>query len=391
MTARSLQNFRSAWRKNWQLSRRRAEPLWVRLALTALLGGAIGLLITLAGLPYANEAMLGHWPRMLARNLIVSLSIGFTISAAYRGLELSLPEALLQRLNADRGWRAVLLHAGLAILCTLVGGVIGVTLIGWLLNQDAWGFVTRRPGTITEFLTLSLVITAVVSLVWQWRLRRRERQLRATEAQLKLLQAQIEPHFLFNTLANVHSLMDVDAARAKLMLESFTDYLRASLSQLRSGDATLASELAMAESYLSLMQTRMAERLVFQLHADAAARQALLPPLLLQPLIENAIHHGLEPKLEGGTVTLDAHLTEGRLEIRVGDDGLGLDAAAGAALRRPHRAGSGIALANIRARLEARYGRAAALRLEHASGGGTIAILTLPYMPSDTPCPPSAP
>ena len=149
---------------------------------------------------------------------------------------------------------------------------------------------------------------------------------RATEAQLRLLQAQIEPHFLFNTLANVVALIDHEPAKARQMLGAFTDYLRASLTGLRRDVGPLADELALAEAYLRVQQSRMEERLRFVIEADENVRAALLPPLLLQPLVENAVQHGLEPTLDGGTVRVQARAEGGELVIEVHDDGRGLHA-----------------------------------------------------------------
>ena len=140
--------------------------------------------------------------------------------------------------------------------------------------------------------------------------------MRANEAQLRLLQGQMEPHFLFNTLANVISLIDADAPRAKHMLEALTDYLRASLGGLRHDDSTLAAELDLARRYLELMQTRMGDRLRFEIDVDEALGRAALMPLVLQPLIENAVKHGLEPQVDGGTVRVTA--------TRIAVDGAGL-------------------------------------------------------------------
>jgi sensor histidine kinase YesM len=129
----------------------------------------------------------------------------------------------------------------------------------------------------------------------------------------------------------------------------------------------------MARSYLQLFQIRMGERLQFSIDADAQARAAILPPLLLQPLIENAIVHGLEQKVEGGTVSIHARVCNGQLDIAVTDDGLGLDAP-----RRARRTGHGMALDNIRARLHTRYGSKAALAVSPGSSG-TNASIHLPY------------
>ncbi|MDQ2780027.1 MAG: sensor histidine kinase, partial [Pseudomonadota bacterium] len=140
---------------------------------------------------------------------------------------------------------------------------------------------------------------------------------------------------------------------------------------LRGAHRTLGEEAAMAESYLLLLQTRMEDRLAFSIEIDPALCRATLPPLLLQPLVENAIHHGLEPKLEGGRVTVAARREDDDLVLTVADDGLGFDAAT----KRP---GNGVALANLRQRLTARYGRQASLTLT-AHHPGTVATIRLPF------------
>jgi sensor histidine kinase YesM len=211
-------------------------------------------------------------------------------------------------------------------------------------------------------------------------------RMRANEAQLRLLQGQMEPHFLFNTLANVISLIDADAARAKHMLEALTDYLRASLSGLRHDDSTLAVELDLAGRYLELMRTRMGERLHYEIDAQDSLRDAVLMPLVLQPLIENAVKHGLEPQVDGGIVRILAArvAVDGRdaLRVCIEDNGAGLAAAA----QRPRRRvaggadGNGIALANLRERLQARFGSEAQLTLSDLDdGGGTRACLLVPW------------
>jgi sensor histidine kinase YesM len=215
--------------------------------------------------------------------------------------------------------------------------------------------------------------------------------LRANEAQLRLLQGQMEPHFLFNTLANVISLVDADAPRAKQMLQALTDYLRASLGALRHDDSTLLAELELARRYLQLMQTRMGERLRFEIEADDRVRDAALMPLVLQPLIENAVKHGLEPQVDGGTVRVIATRLaidgQDSLQVCIEDDGAGLAAAASRPRRRVAGGadGNGIALANLRARLAARFGAAGRLTLDELeTGRGTRACLIVPWNAATT-------
>jgi sensor histidine kinase YesM len=198
------------------------------------------------------------------------------------------------------------------------------------------------------------------------------------EARLRALQAQIEPHFLYNTLANVVSLIDSQPARARRMLERFIDYLRASLSASRAEHATLQGELDLAAAYLDVLGVRMEERLRWRFDRDPAASGLPLPPMLLQPLVENAIMHGIEPKLEGGEIVVRARVDDGMLCIEVADSGLGLRTAA-------PRPGGGVGLANLRERLRQLYGASAQLQLIENPAGGVTSRLLLPLLvPSST-------
>ena len=161
----------------------------------------------------------------------------------------------------------------------------------------------------------------------------------ATEARLRLLQSQIEPHFLFNTLANVVSLMEADALRAKAMLESFVDYLRASLTGFGHGTHSLGKEIDLVEAYMRIIRMRMEDRLQYVIDVPGALRSRALPALTLQPLVENAIVHGLEPQIGGGTVRIAATFDRGSLVLTVEDDGAGIGAAPSPML--PAGSGSG--------------------------------------------------
>jgi F0F1-type ATP synthase assembly protein I len=197
-----------------------------------------------------------------------------------------------------------------------------------------------------------------------------ERQ--ALQAQLRLLQAQIEPHMLFNTLANLQGLIAIDPQQASRMLDHLIQYLRATLSATRAESTTLAQEFEAAEAYLGLMAVRMGPRLAYRCILPAELRSARLPAMLLQPLVENAIIHGLEPKIDGGTVTVEASARAGLLEICVSDTGLGLDDTQTAAK------GTGVGVTTTRERLQVLYGPRAALTLIPAQPHGVLARLTLP-------------
>lgn len=207
------------------------------------------------------------------------------------------------------------------------------------------------------------------------RLRAEMVERQAVQAQLRLLQAQIEPHMLFNTLANLQGLIALDPERASQMLDQLIQYLRATLGASRSENTTLEQEFAAMQGYLGLMQVRMGERLAYRLALPPQLQGARLPPLLLQPLVENAIVHGLEPKIEGGEIVISADARDGLLEITVRDSGLGLQQAKGQA--GAHR-GGGVGVSTTRERLQVLYGERAAVVLAPAQPAGTIVRLTLP-------------
>jgi hypothetical protein len=197
-----------------------------------------------------------------------------------------------------------------------------------------------------------------------------KRQL--AEAQLKTMQAQVEPHFLFNTLASVDYLIETDPARASSMQKHLIQYLRAALPQMREGSSSLGKELALCRSYLEILKVRMEDRLQFAIAVPQGLASAQFPPMMLQSLVENAIKHGLEPKSEGGTLTLSADIADGKLRVTVADTGLGFGAA--------DTAGTGLGLTNVRERLAALYGSSARLSLQANTPGGTLATIEVPYV-----------
>ncbi len=261
------------------------------------------------------------------------------------------------------------------------GSMLGSKLLG----LDTANLVALTTGGSNGMLAFTLIMTLGVTFI----LYNRERLLRAEaaaaeekarselvarqalQAQLQLLQAQIEPHMLFNTLANLQGLIDIDPARAQHMLDQLIQYLRATLSSSRAGTTTLAQEFALMRAYLGLMAVRMGERLTFSLDLASALRGARIAPMLLQPLVENAIVHGLEPKVDGGHVAVGAAQVNGRLVITVADSGLGLDAPSA-------KAGTHLGLANTHERLQALFGAEASLSLEANQPAGALARLTLP-------------
>lgn len=193
----------------------------------------------------------------------------------------------------------------------------------------------------------------------------------ALQAQLQLLQAQIEPHMLFNTLANLQGMIAIDPERAQSMLDHLIQYLRTTLTSSRAESTTLAQEFTLMDAYLGLMSVRMGARLGFSLQLPSVLRAAQIPPMLLQPLVENAIIHGLEPKVDGGHITVSAEQDGATLVVSVADTGLGLEAPSA-------KAGTHVGMANTRERLRALFGAQASLSLEPNPAHGATARLTLP-------------
>jgi sensor histidine kinase YesM len=192
-----------------------------------------------------------------------------------------------------------------------------------------------------------------------------------SESQLRLLRAQIEPHFLFNTLGAVQQLARHGAPRAAELTGNLIDFLRSSMRDMRTEQVSLAAEFGLIESYLKVMQVRLGERLRFSLQLPRALELVQLPTMILLTLVENAIKHGIEPALRGGEIAVSAQALDGAVRIRVQDGGVGMST-----IPEPAE-GSGTGLENVRHRLRLAYGEAAALDL-HDGEPGLIADVTIP-------------
>jgi signal transduction histidine kinase len=306
------------------------------------------------------------WGRAIGTSLVFALCIGFAIDALFTLIQ----RALGPRFAALTGWQRALFYWGTPLLGTAIG-----LPLAWLLTGVGESATSEPQIRTTPLGAIALNLLVMVLFYGFFAIRARQfrAERQAAEAQLRLLQGQMEPHFLFNTLANVLSLMDTDAPRAKAMLESFTDYLRASLGSLRGQAHTLGAELDLINAYLLVLKVRMEDRLHYRIDVPNELRARSLPALSLQPLVENAVQHGLEPQIAGGSVVIEAGIEAGVLVVRVTDDGLGLSAAS-AATRR----GNGTALANIRERLLQGFGEHGSLSIESVAPHGVCATLRLP-------------
>jgi hypothetical protein len=368
------------WRSLWEFSPHPEASTIGRLLAASLIAVALALGLMSFVAVFGRVDRPGWWWASLLPNIVICLCIVHTLFAVLGLARRWLPPVLVERMADVRDIRAGMALSALALAGIIGGMTIGFTIVPILVGFNVWGMFISLPAALTKFAVFILLIMALNWWWWRSRLRQQQLHSEATEARLRLLQGQLEPHLLFNTLANIHSLMEYDPPRAKHMLETFSSYLRGSLGQLRGADSTVAAELSMAGDYLALMQIRMEERLRFRIDASEEARQASMPPLMLQPLVENAIHHGLAPTLDGGTVVVQAAVSQGRLQVRVRDDGAGL--AAVAVTTRPQAqadsAGNGMAVATLRARLHNQFGDNASLTL-HPRDPGAEAVLDLPY------------
>ncbi|KQQ32987.1 hypothetical protein ASF61_12935 [Duganella sp. Leaf126] len=346
----------------------------MRLLVASLLSVALALGLMSFVAIFGRVSRAGWWWASLLPNIGICLCIVHTMFGMLRLAARVLPAPFVARMADVRDIRAGMALSALALAGIILGMTVGFTIVPILVGFNVWGMFVSLPAALTKFAVFLLFVMAANWAWWRSRLRQQQLQGEVTAARLQLLQGQIEPHLLFNTLANIQSLMDYDLPRAKRMVETFSSYLRASLSQLRQADSTLATELDMACNYLALLQIRMDDRLRFHIDASDQARRARMPTLMLQPLVENAIHHGLDPRLEGGSVTIHAEVHGERLLVRVADDGVGLDHAGN------RRRGAGVALANLRARLDTEFGASASITLRNrAEGDGAEAILDLPW------------
>lgn len=328
------------------------------LALLLLFNTAIAALLTVI------EFGPGFWI-----NLVFSQSIGCCMAAVNTPL----------LLRTAPGWRRWLLLALAVPISVIAGSMLAHGLLGLPLQLTAGFWQSVAIGMM--FAVIGSIIFLLAERVHQLDNEVRQRQLaeavqtrRETEAHLKLLQAQIEPHFLFNTLANVGSLIDSDPPRARQLLDRLNDWLRIALVRTRGEHASLGDELALLENWLQILAVRFGARLDWDIDADAECRRQTFPPMLLQPLVENALKHGIEPKIGGGRLRIAARLQSNRLQIEVSDNGAGLHSPSD-----PTRHGAG--LDNIRARLGALYPGAGRLDIGANPAGGVTVTLELPCAP----------
>ena len=303
-------------------------------------------------------------------NFIISQCIGISICSC-----------VLITLHYFRTTRPALqttLVATALLIGTTVGSFFGAVASG--LNPS---FFFENYGLFFQILFLSVMFGAIITyistsraridaseaLIQEEKIKRLTSEKEAAEANLKLVQAQIEPHFLFNTLSNVLSLLDTDPKKGKAMLVDFIQYLRASLSKIRQEKATLGQEMEMIEAYLSIFKIRMGDRLNYKIELPQNLETISFPAMLIQPLVENAIKHGLEPKVDCGEILISGEAKDGILRLEVVDTGDGFK----------EEIESGMGLSSIRERLQSLYGNSGHLILEENQPQGLKVTIEVPH------------
>ncbi len=340
------------------------------------IGGTLAICLAVGLLNYLLRG--GQFWHGMLYSFTVGVQISVYISLLTYGLS-----ALLRRRQGDRpelrhGW----VGWGWLLPCIVLGSLAGYSGGLWLGDLITGGRSSQPWQIADRRMALSVAFTLLVSVLATWwffslfkintaRIARAQAERQAAEARLALLQSQLEPHMLFNTLAHLRVLIKLRPDEAQQMLDRLIDYLRATLQASRATEHALADEFERLSDYLALMQLRMGERLRVQLELPPDLAAIAIPPLLLQPLVENAIKHGLEPHVDGGELRVSAARDGGRLVLEVADSGAGLTQATGLP-------GAGFGLAQVRERLAQRYGGTARFTLQAQPGGGSLARIEIP-------------
>ena len=291
-----------------------------------------------------------------------------------------------RRLPMDRSqWRRSLpLHA--LLLPVVVAGVVLMShaLVPWITELPRMPLHVRALGYLPGNSLIYLLMLGVGYGIEFFR-RSQERELRASQlegqlarARLQMLKMQLHPHFLFNALNSISALMHRDMDAADRMLGRLDDLLRRTLEQAGTQEVMLRDELNLLEPYLEIEQTRFGDRLSVQWDVEPAAMDALVPHLLLQPLVENSIRHGIAPRAQPGRVEISAHRADGMLRLEVRDNGRGLTPGGGTA-------GAGVGLANTRARLTQLYDGEHRFDFRERPDGGVAVTLSIPYRRAAAP------
>ena len=337
--------------------------IWRRLAVVLGLSLGVALLLRSSWTPGLSP--------LLARTLTLGL-VTLLVFAFFERYPKHLPRWLAR-------WVLQVGGVGVAIPVTTVMIYILTTKAGappfWLDKErmNGWMMLTFLSILIAPWTALAALLRQKEAFARHqalaFELQRSELERQALDARLRLLQTQVAPHFLFNTLANVQALVDAGSPRASEVLRSLVAYLRAAVPVLHEPTATLGGELQLVRAYLELMHMRMPDRLQFDIHVDDSALALQCPPTVLLTLVENAVRHGIDASEEGGRIDIDIQRHHDRCLIRVSDSGVGL---------RQTDGGLGTGLVSLRERLQLMFGNDAQLRVSAQERGGVCAEVELP-------------
>ncbi len=356
----------------FQFFRRWPRSFLRNLLYTLILNAMFALAFTLLAFVFHDPGRLWkQLPALAVDNLIIANVVGF----AFWGI-FELIGPFLRIVSRRSFWT-------IALFYTLIGtGIVTVSMyvVSFIPGSSGMRQWLGTPSQLVSGLVVSFAISLVLSIIWRRRAdelaaqialaEERERaeaaERAASQASLRALQAQIEPHFLFNTLANVTGLIHTQPDKAKRMLEQFIAYLRATLVTSREQNTTLGAEFEMIATYFSVLQVRMEDRLRVRFELPPEMANIALPPMLLQPLVENAIKHGIEPKIVGGEIIISARRVGERVAVTVADSGMGFQ----------HSTHDGFGLKNVRERVQQLYGDAGAVSVEENQPSGTRVTVT---------------
>jgi signal transduction histidine kinase len=317
---------------------------------------------TTQSLTYVSQGRTGSWAFSFATSLIQ-----WWIWAALTPVAVTLARRV--PLWPEHGRGAITIHLLVGVLVAVVKVLIEGRLRVWLFGVPPYLLISNIALQMLIYWAL-VAATHVFDHHGRSRARAAEAEAKLERARVQLLGAQLQPHFLFNALNAVAELIHEDPERADRMIGQLSDLLRATLEAGRRQEVTLDEELALVGLYLAIMQTRLGDRLVVTVDVPAEIRSAMVPHLLLQPIVENAIQHGLTPRSSGGRLEIRAARHDRALAIEIADDGVGLP---------PGGPRGGIGLTNTRARLQTLYAGGATLAIESRDGGGTRATVRLPF------------
>lgn len=317
---------------------------------------------TTQSLTYISQGRTGSWAFTFATSLIQ-----WWIWAALTPVAVTLARRL--PLWPERRQGAIAVHLLVGALVAVVKVLVEGRLRVWLFGVPPYLLISNLALQMLIYWAL-VAATHVFDHHGRSRARAAEAEAKLERARVQLLGAQLQPHFLFNALNAVAELIHEDADRADRTIGQLSDLLRATLEAGQRPEVTLDEELALVGHYLAIMQTRLGDRLAVTVDVPAETRSAMVPHLLLQPLVENAIQHGLASRPAGGHLEIRAARRDSTLTIAIADDGIGVP---------PGGARPGIGLANTRARLQALYAGAGALTIAPREGGGTLATIALPF------------